>query len=132
MLLRNIDESNEICNGTKIQVVSSVRNSIEAKMINGTYFVKTMIIPRLKISSSDKCLPLKNTRKQYHVFVSFAKTINKSQCESLSKVVLYLPRPVFTHGQLYVVISRVKTKRGLKAIICNAKGNISKTTTNVV
>ncbi|GJT94830.1 replication protein A 70 kDa DNA-binding subunit B [Tanacetum coccineum] len=59
-------------------------------------------------------------------------TINKSQGQSLSKVGLYLPRPVFTHGQLYVAVSRVKSKRGLKVVVCDQDGNICKTTTNVV
>lgn len=91
-----------------------------------------MIIPRLKITPSDKRLPLKIVRKQYPISVSFAVTINKSQGQSLSKVGLYLPRPVFTYGQLYVAVSRVKSKQGLKVVICDQEGNVSKTTTNVV
>ena len=59
-------------------------------------------------------------------------TINKSQGQSLSKVGLYLPRPVFTHGQLYVALSRVKSKKGLKVVVSDADGNLSNTTTNVV
>ena len=33
-------------------------------------------------------------------------TISKSQGQSLGRVGLYLPRPVFGHGQLYVALSR--------------------------
>ena len=33
-------------------------------------------------------------------------TINKSQGQSLGRVGLCLPRPVFGHGQLYVALSR--------------------------
>jgi len=38
-------------------------------------------------------------------------TTNKSQGQALSKVGLYIPDPVFTHGQLYIVVSKVKTKK---------------------
>ena len=132
MLLRNIDQANGLCNGTRLQVVRLTRNSIQAQIINGTNFGKMVIIPRLRITPSDKRLPLKIVRKQYPISVSFAMTINKSQGQSLSKVGLYLPRPVFTHGQLYVAVSRVKSKQGLKVVVCDRDGNVCKTTTNVV
>ncbi|GKE57847.1 ATP-dependent DNA helicase PIF1-like protein, partial [Tanacetum coccineum] len=70
--------------------------------------------------------------KQYPQSLSFGITINKRQGQSLSKVGLCLPHPVFTHEQLYVVVSKVKSKRGLKVVVCNEEGNISETTTNFV
>nr|GEZ82270.1 hypothetical protein [Tanacetum cinerariifolium] len=132
MLLRNTDQANGLCNGTRLQVLRFTRTSIQAKIINGTYFGNEVIIPRLRITPSDKHLPIKIVRKQYPLSLSFAMTINKSQGQSLSKVGLYLPRPVFTHGQLYATLSRVKSKRGLKVVVCDEECNVSKTTTNVV
>ena len=38
--------------------------------------------------------------------LSFAMTINKSQGQSLGVVGIDLRNPVFTHGQLYVALSR--------------------------
>ncbi|GJR50471.1 ATP-dependent DNA helicase PIF1-like protein [Tanacetum coccineum] len=132
MLLRNIDQPKGLCNGTRLQVLKLTRTFISAQIINGTHFGKKVIIPRLRITPSDKRLQLKIVRKQFPLSFSFAMTINKSHGQSLSKVGLYLTRPVFTHGQLYVAVSRVTSKKGLKVVVCDKDGNISKTTTNVV
>nr|GEU47034.1 ATP-dependent DNA helicase PIF1-like [Tanacetum cinerariifolium] len=83
MLLRNIDQANGLCNGTRLQVLRLTRTSIQAKIIKGTHFGKEVIIPRLRITPSDKRLPIKIVRKQYYLSLSFAMTINKSQGQSL-------------------------------------------------
>ena len=59
-------------------------------------------------------------------------TIYKSQGESLSHVGLFLPKPVFSHGQLYVTISRLTRRLGLKILISNKNDEISSNTDNVV
>jgi ATP-dependent DNA helicase PIF1 len=59
-------------------------------------------------------------------------TINKSQVQRLSNVGLYLKKNVFTHGQLYVALSRVTEKKQLKILIENYDGSCGTITKNIV
>ena len=45
---------------------------------------------------------------------------------------IYLSRNVFSHDQLYVVVSRIKSKKGLKILIYDKDKKPLPTTTNVV
>ena len=45
--------------------------------------------------------------------LSCSATINKAQGQTFDKVGIYLPAPVFTHGQLYVAFSRAKSFSGV-------------------
>jgi ATP-dependent exoDNAse (exonuclease V) alpha subunit len=73
-------------------------------------------------------------RKQFPVQSAFALTINKSQGQTLPRIGLYLPQPVFTHGQLYVAMSRVRERHNLIAYVKNGviQGRDGVYTRNVV
>ncbi|KAI3777345.1 hypothetical protein L1987_47145 [Smallanthus sonchifolius] len=132
MLLRNIDQKNGLCNGTRLQVKSLGNRVIEAEIISGSNIGTRTFIPRINLTPSDKRIPFKLQRRQFPLSVCFAMTINKSQGQSLSRVGLFLRQPVFTHGQLYVALSRVKSRDGLKILALDKDGKITNKTSNVV
>ncbi|KAF8099160.1 hypothetical protein N665_0249s0002, partial [Sinapis alba] len=103
MMLRNLNQEHGLCNGTRM-------------MVTRLDVGETVLIPRIQLSPTDTMHPFTFRRRQYPIRLCYAMTINKSQGQSLNQVALYLPRPVFTHGQLYVAMSRVTTPSGLKIL----------------
>ena len=132
MLLRNIDQKAGLCNGTRLRVLALGNRVIEAEIISGSNVGNRTFIPRMSLTPSDKRIPFVFQRRQFPLAVCFAMTINKSQGQSLSKVGLFLKDPVFTHCQLYVALSRVTSKNGLKLLILDKDGKLANTTSNVV
>ncbi|XP_019087202.1 PREDICTED: ATP-dependent DNA helicase PIF1-like [Camelina sativa] len=132
MLLRNIDPRGGLMNGTRLQITQLAEFVLEAIVITGDRVDDKVLIPRILLTPSDTKLPFKMWRRQLPLVITFAMTINKSQGQSLDYVGLYLPRPCFSHGQLYVVVSRVTNKKGLKVLIVDKEGKPQKETMNVV
>ncbi|XP_035845128.1 uncharacterized protein LOC118491442 [Helianthus annuus] len=127
--------SPDVLNGLKVSGLPNHRlynRVIEAEIISGGNIGTRTYIPRLNLIPSDKKIPFAFQRRQFSIVVCFAMTINKSQGQSLSRVGLYLRQPVFTHGQLYVALSRVKSRDGVKLLILDKDGKPTDKTSNVV
>ncbi|XP_071695626.1 uncharacterized protein [Rutidosis leptorrhynchoides] len=56
MLLRNIDQPNGLCNGTRLRVIKLEKSLITARVITGTNIGFETLIPRMEMSPSDKTL----------------------------------------------------------------------------
>ena len=132
MLIRNIDQAAGLCNGTRLRITKLGKHFIKAVALNGNNVGEEVLIHRMDMNPSDAKLPFKMNRRQFPIIISFVMTINKSQGQSMSNVGLYLPNPIFSHGQLYVVLSRVKSIDGLKVLILNKEKEATNVTTNVV
>jgi ATP-dependent DNA helicase PIF1 len=107
ILLRNLDPNNGLCNGTRLMVRAFQDNAIDAEIVGGQHQGKRVFITRIPMSPSDDIsLPFKLKRKQFSIRLSFTMTINKAQGQTIPNVGIYLPEPVFSHGQLYIALSR--------------------------
>ena len=106
ILLRNLDQEHGLCNGTRIIITALHNHIIQGVIITGEFAGQKIMIPRITLQPSDTRFPLTLRRRQFPISLAFAMTINKAQGQSFDRVGLYLPQPVFAHGQLYVAYSR--------------------------
>ena len=104
---------------------------LEILMIFSVVF-SHLFLPRMTLTPLNARIPFKFQRRQFSIVVSFAMTINKSQGQSLSHVRLFLKKPVFTHGQLYVALSRVTSRKWLKILVYDDDGQITNEARNVM
>lgn len=117
ILLRNINPANGLCNGTRLVVRGFQKNAIDAEIVLGQHAGKRVFLPRIPLCpSDDEIFPFRFKRKQFPIRLSFAMTINKAQGQTIPNVGVYLPDPVFSHGQLYVALSRATARRNIKIL----------------
>ena len=117
ILIRNWSLADGLCNGTRLRVEHCSVNSIRCSTISGPNagneytFCRTMFTPPLNETR------LHFNRNQFPFRLAFSMTINKSQGQTFNNVGLLLRTPCFSHGQLYVAISRVRNFDSLKILI---------------
>ena len=132
MLLRNISPSIGLCNGTRLIITQLSSKVIQAQIIIGSNIGSKVFIPRIIFPVNENRCPFTIKRRQFPIKPCYAMTINKSQGQSLKTIGIFLKEQVFTHGQLYVALSRVTSRKGLNIISCDNEGRPSTYAKNIV
>ena len=130
MLLRNMDQNNGLCNGTRMILLDVKSRVLQCRILGGKHAGNIVFIPRITLQPSNEDLPFTLSCQQFPVHLAFSMTINKSQGQSLHHVGIDLRESVFSHGQLYVALSRCTSSNRIKVLLPD--GSTTTNVTNVV
>lgn len=115
MILRNMYPSLGFCNGTRCKVVDFQGEWLILEIISGDFKGNRTAIPKIPLKSNmSKHSLFSFSRYQYPVKLAYCITVNKSQGQSFDKVSIYFKDHPFSHGQLYVALSRCTNKKSIK------------------
>ena len=116
ILLRNLSIEEGLCNGTRLLVLRMSDNVLCCEILTGDKAGQMAFIHRIALIS-ERDFPFKFSRRQFPIKLAFAMTINKAQGQTFKKIGIDLTRDVFTHGQLYVALSGVRSWDSFKIFL---------------
>lgn len=117
MLLRNLNVKKGLLNGTRLIVKKMYENTLYLEIVSGISVGKRVLLSRIDLTPSETVFPFSFKRRQFPIRLAFCMTINNAQGHTLDRVGVYLPDPVFSHGQLYVALSRAKSFSSIRVQI---------------
>ena len=117
MLMRNLDFRGGLINGVRCLLLQCMRRVLDVVILSGPAVGRRVFLPRIPMTSEQPDLAVPLVRRQFPVRLAYAVTVNKSQGQTLDRVGLFLRDPCFSHGQLYVALSRVRLPKDVR-ILC--------------
>ncbi|CDF35745.1 ATP dependant DNA Helicase Pif1 [Chondrus crispus] len=108
MLLRNLDLTSGHVNGARYVIEKMTNNLHFLRVTSGSHEGNRLCLPRMPCGPGDDNFPIPGfTRTQFPIRTCFALTTNKAQGQSFGgRIGLDLRDHCFSHGQLYVALSR--------------------------
>jgi hypothetical protein len=108
IILRNLCKSNGLVTNKRVRVLSMSQNTITVQTLDPQ--PKVSIIPRIRFKFR---LPLGESfqmmRTQFSLRLAYCMSYNKSQGQTLNRVLLDITTTPFAHGHLYVALHYPET-----------------------
>ncbi|CDF37506.1 partial DNA helicase [Chondrus crispus] len=130
MLLRNLDPATGHVNGARYVIENMTNNPLFLHVTTGSHQGNRLCLPRMPCRPGDDNFPIPGfTRTQFPIRTCFALTTNKAQVQSFGgRIGLDLRDHCFSHGQLYVALSRTSHQGNVTVLTRES----NETTRNVV
>jgi hypothetical protein len=132
ILLHNINKKHRLCNGTWAVITQMSNHLLQVRVLTGDHAGETALIPRITLTPSltNVNFTIKLKKRQFPIQLAFVMTINKAQGQTLTHIGIDLHKPVFSHGQLYVTLSRATSCKHINVLLPNDAPTFS--TPNVI
>lgn len=118
ILLRNLAPAQGLCNGTRLILHSATTRILKVEILGGQHNGEITFVPHITlIPSTQPGITFSLRKRQFPVRLAFALTINKAQGQTVRFVGVDLRHPVFSHGQLYVALSRATLHKHVKIVL---------------
>jgi hypothetical protein len=124
-LMRNLNKTQRLTNNTRVEVIAVGTRYVTVQTL-GSYR-QIHLIPRINFTfKMNRSSPIIVNRLQFPLRLAYAITFNKAQGQTLDKVLLdgrtrkhrhHESHGAFTHGQLYVALSRVQTRASVAILV---------------
>jgi ATP-dependent DNA helicase PIF1 len=113
MVMRNLNKREGIAKNTRVKIVHISQYVIRVCTLGAN--PKFYNVPRIPFTVT---LPygrsIKMVRKQFPLRLAYSMTYNKSQGQEFDKVVVDIRKNPFTHGHLYVALSRIRIAKNIR------------------
>jgi hypothetical protein len=126
MCIRNISTHRGLVNGTMLQIMAIGRRYIQVRIMAGPSAGSCELLMKqvFTITPEASGLPFTITRRQYPIIPAYCLSVHKAQGQTIQTCGLIFESDPFTHGQLYVALSRVSSWQSLYVMMHQGEGSI--------
>ena len=117
LIMRPMKAAN-VASNSRVKILEISRSAIRVETIDGPNAPSRVVIPRMRFSFRLKYgNSFKFLRTQFPLRLAYAMTVNKSQGQTLVRVLEDVSEESFCHGQTYVARSRVQKRENIKVYL---------------